>query len=179
MSGDHDHEPPADGQPRGDHDWSALDVDAAFAAIVAQLSAGGPPVGPWPAAEDLDDSGTDAGTDLPAAPEGAHRDRSADPVPRLGALDAGAGPGEPADEDDEGYIPPEPAPLPRGDAVSRLAWAAVIGGPLFLLIAALAWRDLPSWLLLAALGAFVGGFVTLVARMPDERPDDRDDGAVV
>ena len=63
--------------------------------------------------------------------------------------------------------------------VSRLAWSAVIGGPLFLLLAALAWRNLPSSLLLLALAAFVGGFITLVARMPQEPPDDPDDGAVV
>jgi hypothetical protein len=82
-------------------------------------------------------------------------------------------------EDDEGYVPPEPPPLPRGDLASRAAWAGVLGGPLFLLIAAIVWQSLPKMLLLAALAAFVGGFVTLVARMPSESPDEPDDGAVV
>ena len=76
-------------------------------------------------------------------------------------------------------MPPDPGPIPRGDLVSRLAWAGVIGGPLFLLIATLARQDLPRTLLLAALAAFVGGFVALVARMPTDQPDDPDDGAVV
>ena len=54
-----------------------------------------------------------------------------------------------------------------------------MGGPLFLLIAALFWRDLPQLLLLLAVAAFVGGFAVLVVRMPRDRADDDDDGAVV
>lgn len=204
---DHDHDPPQDGQRSGDHDeWSALDVDAAFAAIVAQLSAGDPPVGPWPAAEDLDGTSDGSSSSGPAPgrsagsgsaggddPRGAAGPQPLSPAPpgtgsqQPPALPAGPLSGLPsmptppdgAMEDDEGYVPPEPPPMPRGDLLSRVAWAAVIGGPLFLLISALAWRDLPTWLLLSALGAFIGGFITLVARMPGERPDDPDDGAVV
>jgi hypothetical protein len=80
---------------------------------------------------------------------------------------------------EEGYVPPEPPPIPRGDLMSRLLWIGVIGGPLFLLIAAIAWRDAPRMLILAAVAAFVAGFVLLVMRMPHDREDDDDDGAVV
>jgi hypothetical protein len=94
-------------------------------------------------------------------------------------VDAVYGLDEPEPPREEGYVPPEPPPIPRGDLISRLAWAGVIGGPVFLLLAALVWRDLPAAPLIAALVAFVGGFVTLVARMPGEAPPDDDDGAVV
>jgi hypothetical protein len=84
------------------------------------------------------------------------------------------------DPDDDRYHPPEPPPLPRGDLVGRLAWAGVLLGPTFLLVAGLFWRGAPRlWLALAVL-AFVGGFVTLVLRLPADRDDtDGDDGAVV
>ncbi|GMA89107.1 hypothetical protein GCM10025868_43570 [Angustibacter aerolatus] len=83
-------------------------------------------------------------------------------------------------EPEEGYVPPEPPPLPRGDLVSRLAWAGVLLGPLVLVVAGLFFRDLGRlWLALAGL-AFIGGFVTLVVRLPAHRDDDvDDDGAVV
>jgi hypothetical protein len=55
----------------------------------------------------------------------------------------------------------------------------VIGGPTVLLIAAFLGGRLPSYLVVGALLAFVAGFVTLVARMPGERPEGPDDGAVV
>lgn len=80
---------------------------------------------------------------------------------------------------DEHFEPPEPGPIPRGDLVSRLAWAGVLGGPAVLLVAAVVQGALPSVMVVAALLAFVGGFITLVARMPADRGDDGDDGAVV
>jgi hypothetical protein len=83
------------------------------------------------------------------------------------------------DVDDDRFIPPDPPPLPRGDFFTTFAWVCLLGGPLFLLFAALAWRDIPGELILAGVVAFIGGFVTLVARMPHDRPDDPDDGAVV
>jgi len=176
-----DPEGPGDAAPKGEHeDRPGLDIDTLFAAIVADFSSPSAPGGPWPASENLDD---DPPPDvephavrrivLPIEPPpvrpGAHR-APADP----------AGLGDEEDElDDEGFVPPEPPPFPKGDLLSRVAWAAVVGGPLFLLIAALTWQELPSVLLLLALVAFVGGFVTLVARMPADPPDDPDDGAVV
>jgi hypothetical protein len=95
-----------------------------------------------------------------------------------------AGPGRPdqvADEDedeDDRYIPPPPDPLPPLDPVAKGAWAGVLGGPGYLLIARLADWYIPPWAALVAIVAFVGGFATLVVRMRDQRDDD-DDGAVV
>jgi hypothetical protein len=76
-------------------------------------------------------------------------------------------------------VPPEPPPLPRGDLVGRLAWAGVLFGPAFLLLTAFLWDDAGPLPLALGTLAFVGGFVTLVARMPARRDDSDDDGAVV
>jgi len=83
--------------------------------------------------------------------------------------------------DDEHYVPPDPPPLPRLDPVSKGAWAALFGGPGYLLLAVLLGWVVPSWAAFCAVAAFVGGFATLVVRMGDRPPDDSgpDDGAVV
>jgi hypothetical protein len=94
-----------------------------------------------------------------------------------------AGPGRPdqvADEDeDDRYRPPPPDPLPPLDPVAKGAWAGVLGGPGYLLVARLADWQIPSWAALGAIIAFVAGFATLVVRMGDRPRDDDDDGAVV
>ncbi len=136
-----------------------FDYDAAFAALVAQFGAAQAPA---------------AQTDR-AAPERPETDPQSRPEPRP---ETDPEPGYPR-ELDEHYEPPEPPPLPRGDTLSRAAWAGVLGGPAVLLLAAVVGGTLPSWMVVAALAAFVAGFVTLVARMPAERDDDGDDGAVV
>jgi hypothetical protein len=80
------------------------------------------------------------------------------------------------DADEPGFEPPEPPPLPRpDDAIGRASWAAVIGGPVLVVVArGLGWDD---WLAHAGLAVAIGGFVSLVWRMKDR--DDGDDGAVV
>lgn len=151
-----------------------LDVDEAFAAIIADWNRETPVAERfWPVEEDADPEIT----------------LSRGPGPAEGPVDVvpagpGVGFGEirlpepvPAPEE-ERYVPPEPPPLPRGDLISRLAWAGALGGPLFLLIAVIAWRTAPQILLMLAIVAFVAGFVTLIARMPQHRDDDGD-GAVV
>lgn len=100
----------------------------------------------------------------PAARPPVRRDDLADDDPLLAALD-------------EHFVPPEPPPLGGGDPLTTLAWLGALGGPVFLLVAALAWRTAPSLLIGAAVLAFVAGFVTLVVRMPDR--DEDDDGAEV
>lgn len=83
-----------------------------------------------------------------------------------------------AREAEEHFVPPAPPPLPRGDTVSRFAWAGVLGGPTYLLLALLVGWEIPPLLGAGAVGAFVAGFGTLVVRMGGD--DDRDDnGAVV
>lgn len=79
---------------------------------------------------------------------------------------------------DERFVPEEPRPLPR-DLVGWAAWAAVVGAPLFLLVVALAWRDVPQLVTAVTAAVFVAGFATLVVRLPRSRDDDEDDGAVV
>ena len=154
-----------------------LDVDSAFAAIIAGW-ADSPATGSWPTEEDLtvgrhrrtgdgpDDDG-DVEYEL-LTPTGN---------PLVPALDLPSLVEEP---EPEGFVPPEPPPLPRGDLVGWMAWIGVIAGPLFLLVVVLGWRSAPQLLIVAALGAFVGGFITLVSRMPKNRDDDDySDGAVV
>ena len=189
-----------------DRDRPDEDLDAAFAAIIAgwddipsldERAAGAPSPDDTDeqARRDPDRREGDAGSD------GERRPGPRTDMPRRRASDAPdvdpapyrapeetpttptSGPRDWAaaeDPDDDRYHPPEPPPLPRGDLVGRLAWAGVQLGPAFLLVAGLFWRGAPRlWLALAVL-AFVGGFVTLVLRLPADRDDtDGDDGAVV
>ncbi|MFI7624971.1 hypothetical protein ACIG5D_02455 [Microbispora rosea] len=87
----------------------------------------------------------------------------------------------PTPGDDDHYIPPPPPPLPHGDALSRLSWLALFGGPAYLLLAALLQWPMDGWIVFAAVAAFIAGFVILVVRMGDGPPADSgwDDGAVI
>jgi hypothetical protein len=93
--------------------------------------------------------------------------------------------GVPADgttDDDEHYIPPAPPPLPKLDPVTKGAWAALFGGPGYLMVATAAGWSVSGLAAFCAVAAFVAGFAILVLRMhePDPGgPDDGDDGAVV
>jgi len=84
-------------------------------------------------------------------------------------------------DDDDHFVPPVPPPMPRLDPVTKGAWAALFGGPAYLLIAVMLSWQVPSWAAFSAVAAFVGGFATLVVRMGDRPPrdSDPDDGAVV
>ncbi|MFN8125824.1 MAG: hypothetical protein U0R64_04865 [Candidatus Nanopelagicales bacterium] len=85
---------------------------------------------------------------------------------------------QPEDDSDD-FVPPPPPPVPRPrDRVSRGAWAAVLGGPVLLVLVPL--LSLPGILTTVGLGLFIGGFATLIFRMEERRRDDgSDDGAVV
>ncbi|WP_337059624.1 hypothetical protein [Kineococcus sp. G2] len=181
-----------------------LDVDAAFAEIVARWDDEGPAERgtPSPALRDGDD-GPDDGFHRPGGSEDGqapHSTGAAGPPPRPEArtvrplppapredaprVPAGGGrraevPEELRDLDaGERFVPSEPAPLPR-DLVGWAAWGAVVGAPLFLLVVALAWRDVPALVTVVTAAVFVAGFATLVVRLPGSRDDDGDDGAVV
>lgn len=129
------------------------------------------PTGParaWPEAEDLAEDTDDA----PALRRsgGTPGPGSSGPTPREQ---------QHAAELDR-YEPPLPPPLPVADQATRLAWAGVIGGPVLFILALLLDWELASWAQLAGVTGLVVGFVTLVARMRDEAPDDDpDNGAVV
>ncbi|MFH8343384.1 hypothetical protein [Streptomyces sp. NPDC018045] len=88
-----------------------------------------------------------------------------------------------ADGTDEGhFVPPEPPPLPKGDATATFAWIAVLGGPLLLVLMVLLQQPVTWWITLLGIGGFLGGFATLVARMKHDDEDDEDlpgGGAVV
>ena len=155
----------------------ASDDEAAWRDLVAQYSIptaaeGGPP---WPAREDPDaaqapaQEWADPVPGVTPAPPQARIIRPAVPAPL------------PSAGDDEHYVPPDPPPLPRLDPMTKGAWAALFGGPGYLLLAVLLGWVVPSWAAFCAVGAFVGGFATLVVRMGDRPPDDSgpDDGAVV
>ena len=76
---------------------------------------------------------------------------------------------------------PPPPPLPTLDPVTKGAWVALFGGPGYLLVAIMLSWYVPGWAAFCAVGAFVGGFATLVLRMSDRPPSDSgpDNGAVL
>lgn len=177
--------------------WDDAGIEAAFADIVARLQSDGVDSGPGQATSparpprtpptDAPDTGVSA-TGVPAAGDPADPPPSApaspDPAADAAALarrrrierevDAAV------DGPDGGhFVPPEPTPLPRPDAITLLAWIAVIGGPL-VLVAGTILGGLPTWLAGGIVAAVVVGFVLLVSRLPRRRDvDPGDDGAVV
>jgi len=146
------------------------DEETIWQQIVAGYDAETPETPSWPDRENIDDSGpriTAARIIRPAEPPLSRREAEPDA-------------GEQPASDDEHYIPPPPPPLPHADPVTKFAWIALAGGPLYLLLTAILQWEVPGWAAFMAVAAFVGGFVTLVLRMGDERRDDGpDDGAVV
>lgn len=103
------------------------------------------------------------------------------PWPGLGA---GAGPRDvpPAGDSDDHFVPPVPPPLPKLDPVTKGAWLALFGGPLYLLVSTATGATISGLAAFLAVAAFVGGFVVLVLRMDNGRPPDSgsdDNGAVV
>jgi hypothetical protein len=153
-------------------DLPSDEVDTMFADIVAGFDqAPTDPVPRWSVLEDAPDA--------PPADPGPGGGR---PPLSSRLLRSGADTSPPPVEDpDDHFVPPPPPPLPEADRVTRLAWAALLGGPALLVLAALLGIALEGWVTVLAAGAFVGGFGTLVARMHDRpRQDDGwDDGAVL
>ena len=87
-----------------------------------------------------------------------------------------------AREEEEHYVPPEPPPLPYVEPRRKLAWIGLFGAPVVMLAAVVFGWHYPRWFSGLLVGAFVGGFVYLVAMMPRTRHEDGpdgDDGAVV
>jgi hypothetical protein len=79
------------------------------------------------------------------------------------------------------FVPEEPPPLPRpADLPGRLAWGAVLLGPVALVLFAMLWRTAPPWMVGTVVTAVVAGFGYLVWRLPRTRDrDDGGDGAIV
>jgi hypothetical protein len=127
------------------------------------------------------------GTHAPDVIQGARRERHAGAHgTRARRIRARKAPPRPArEDDDEHFIPPPPLPLPKLDPVTKGAWAALFGGPGYLIVATAAGWSVPGIAAFCAVAAFVTGFAILVLRMNDspdsgpDGPDDGDDGAVV
>jgi hypothetical protein len=173
---------PADGEAP----WPELeDLDGPVHVTPAPPSAMPPPVMPPALPEALpreppaNPPGLTGGPGTPGLPEAPWP-----PAPPVGAR-AGRGPRDgtaPADPADEHYVPPPPPPLPRLDPITKGAWLALFGGPLYLLIATAVGGSLSGLAVFLCVAAFVGGFAILVLRMDNgggPRDSGPDDGAIV
>lgn len=114
----------------------------------------------------------------PALPDVRH-----DPPSGLSSRLVRRGDPEPPEEPDPSYwpddhfVPPTPPRGPRLTRPTKLAWLGAVGGPLLVLAVMLLNLPYRQLGMLIGIGAFVAGFATLVARLPNERDDD--DGAIV
>lgn len=173
------------------------DEDRAWQDLIARITAPAPTDGstPWPDRESLParpgppDQPRPAPAGAAPAEPGAPRppgDVTAQPdpgppVPPQARVVRPAGP-PPADDDGaDHFVPPPPPPLPRLDPVSKGAWAALFGGPGYLLLAVMLSWQIPGWAAFCAVAAFVAGFAVLVIRLGDGPPRDSgpDNGAVL
>jgi len=179
--------------------------EAAWQDLVARFDAPGPADGatPWPDREDLAGPVRVTPTPppvkppmrppvrppvlpdaLPREPSGGLPAKPATQGPPWPPASAGPGPRDtaaPDDTADEHYVPPPPPPLPKLDPVTKGAWVALFGGPLYLLIATAVGGGVSGLAAFLSVAAFVGGFAILVLRMDNGGPRDSgpDDGAVV
>ncbi|KJK59600.1 hypothetical protein [Saccharothrix sp. ST-888] len=158
---------------------SQAEQDAIFAALVAQFDDPVDLTDPeWPEIENLR-ARSESDTRPATPPELA--DFAPQPRPRPAAT-PGPRDFEVAEDPDEGhFVQPDP-PLPAADTTAKFAWLAVLGGPALLLFDVLVWREVSGWPAWIGITAFLGGFVTLVARMKDhdeDEPPDPNGGAVV
>jgi hypothetical protein len=134
---------------------------------------------PWPRPQGTVGGAT--GTEGAAAPGSAAKPGS--PV-GPGGVSRPSGPRDapiPENPADHHYIPPPAPPLPKIDNVTKGAWLALFGGPLYLIIATACGWTVSGLAAFIAVAAFVGGFAVLVLRMDSGPPRDRgpDDGAVL
>lgn len=87
----------------------------------------------------------------------------------------------PSNSDNDHFVPPIPPPLPAVSTGTRWAWAALVFGPVYLLVSLFLGWTANGVLGFLAVASSIGGGAFLIARMPD-RPalEDRgDDGAVL
>jgi hypothetical protein len=171
--------------------------EAVWLDLIARFDAPAPAgaQAPWPDREDL--AGSVSVT--PALPDALPREPPTNPSGLPGLPPAPVippGPGDhwpagpltgprdslrPPDRREDHFVPPVPPPLPRLDPMTKGAWVALFGGPLYLLISTAMGATISALAAFLAVAAFVGGFVILVLRMDNGRPPDSgpDDGAVV
>ncbi|WP_024288051.1 hypothetical protein [Cellulomonas sp. KRMCY2] len=155
------------------------DDEAQWLDIVARLS-GMDPIPPDALPSDADDP--------EPAPPAASPDRTPGPDartvrPALSAADPRSWSVDPAveeaEEAEDHFEPPDPGPVLGGDPLLTMAWGAVVGVPILIMVIAVVWRDVPSLVLEVAGVAFLAGVGLLLWRMPHDRDDDQGTGAVV
>nr|WP_246279469.1 hypothetical protein [Psychromicrobium silvestre] len=79
-------------------------------------------------------------------------------------------------EDDEDFVPAEPASLSTVEPAIALAWVGAAGAPIALLCAAIFWRNAPLLAIIALILVFILAVGYLIYRLPGQREND-DDGA--
>lgn len=82
-------------------------------------------------------------------------------------------------EESDGYVPEEPPSLAGAEPLVVLAWIGAIGAPLALLLSAFIFRSIPMLAVVSIVVVFIASVVFLLMRLPSERGDDHDDGAIV
>jgi hypothetical protein len=182
---------PAHGGDQG-HEWGAgrkLDEDAAWRDIVAHYGEPSPTDDPGASPEPgASDKPVEAN---PAVEPGASVEpvETPDPPPtrdeRLRNLFRPSW-NDPLDteaswEDEGHFVPPVPPPPPEPEPRRKAAWMGLFGAPTIMLVAVVLGWSLPGWITAGLAAGFVGGFVYLVATMPNRYPGDGsgDNGAVV
>lgn len=94
--------------------------------------------------------------------------------------EAATGPRDYATEDaDEDFVPGDLPPLGNAEPAIVLSWIGAAGGPIFLIIAAIFWRQIPPLMVSGVIAAFIAGTGYLLYRLPNHRDHDSGDGAVV
>lgn len=159
----------------------ALDVDAQWAGIVAELA-------------DLSELDRDAarrpedgdGTDGPAPTPRDGRDvlGSVPVAPWVRTSGPRDWPTTPEVEDleeaESHFVPPDPPLVLGRDPLLTMAWALVVGVPILLLVVLVVVRPYPVIVAQVGGGAFLAGLAILLWRMPHRRDDDDEGpGAVV
>lgn len=104
-------------------------------------------------------------------------ERTVDPALFRLVVPAPEEPRELSEDPEDGFVPPEPPPLPKLPPDRLAAWAGLFGSPLILLICLVTGFGLPDWAGYLLVAAFIGGFVYLVVKMPRGPADPWDDGA--
>ncbi|GAB3248570.1 hypothetical protein [Arthrobacter pigmenti] len=117
----------------------------------------------------------------PRTPGAQRPDSQGTAAPRRYGQDNLGGPRDytPEDEDDDGYVPEDPPSLAGAEPLVVLAWIGAVGGPLALLLSAFIFRSIPMLAIVGIVAVFVASVVFLLWRLPSERGDDHDDGAIV
>lgn len=134
-----------------------IDTDSEFARIVAALD------DVRAATDDVDVQPRPWLTDVPTLPG----------VRPIGPRDHIASQDEIDLEDEQShFVPPDPGPVLGGDPVLTMAWFAVVGGILALVLSALLVRVMPSVVAWAGAALLAAGAGVLLWRLPHERGDD-------